>query len=396
MIRKFIFWTHLLTGTTLGLIILSMSITGMMLAFEPQIVEFAERNQRNIVLNETHNKKQTLKLLTQQAINLNPTYSLSGITIDSKPNASFSANFGEKGGTLYLNPYNGELLGRGSQTHNFMNKIENWHRWLGNKKIGKPITDAAVIGFLLLLFSGIIIWWPKNWNLSSIQAITIFNPNLKGKARDWNWHNVIGFWLSPLILMTTVTGIIMSYTWANDLLYRITGNEPPFKQQRSDPSKNKKPEQKPHKNEPQNIQQKMDPILLSNLTQYIEQATEKAPDWDSITVRFPQKSDAPVSVWITQEKNGQPDHRSQLNLNPSTVKILEWKPATEQNLGLKLRIWTKNLHTGTAFDLWGQTLAFLSASGISVLVWTGIALAWRRFQAWKIRKEKNKILTTEK
>ncbi|MEI9892584.1 MAG: hypothetical protein WDN28_01340 [Chthoniobacter sp.] len=31
----------------------------------------------------------------------------------------------------------------------------------------------------------------------------------------------------PLLLIITLTGVIMSYAWANDLLYRLTGNEPP-------------------------------------------------------------------------------------------------------------------------------------------------------------------------
>jgi uncharacterized iron-regulated membrane protein len=42
-------------------------------------------------------------------------------------------------------------------------------------------------------------------------------------------------------------------------------------------------------------------------------------------------------------------------------------------------------HTGEAGGLAGQTIAFLASAGGSVLVWTGIALAWRRFRSWRRR-----------
>ena len=47
-VHRAIFWLHLLTGTLAGLVILVMSVTGVLLAFEPQIVEYAERDLRRV------------------------------------------------------------------------------------------------------------------------------------------------------------------------------------------------------------------------------------------------------------------------------------------------------------------------------------------------------------
>lgn len=44
--RAFLFWTHLLVGVTAGALILFMSATGVLLAFEPQITEWLERDRR--------------------------------------------------------------------------------------------------------------------------------------------------------------------------------------------------------------------------------------------------------------------------------------------------------------------------------------------------------------
>jgi uncharacterized iron-regulated membrane protein len=43
------------------------------------------------------------------------------------------------------------------------------------------------------------------------------------------------------------------------------------------------------------------------------------------------------------------------------------------------------LHTGRIAGTAGQALALISAAGIIVLVWTGFAMAWRRFQSWRAR-----------
>jgi uncharacterized iron-regulated membrane protein len=39
----------------------------------------------------------------------------------------------------------------------------------------------------------------------------LFRPGLAGRARDFNWHNVIGIWCAPVLLVLTLTGAIMSY-----------------------------------------------------------------------------------------------------------------------------------------------------------------------------------------
>jgi len=45
-VHPVIFWLHLLTGTLAGLVVLVMAVTGILLAFEPQIVGLAGRCRR--------------------------------------------------------------------------------------------------------------------------------------------------------------------------------------------------------------------------------------------------------------------------------------------------------------------------------------------------------------
>jgi uncharacterized iron-regulated membrane protein len=48
-VRPLVFWLHLLVGVTAGAVIGFMSVTGVLLAFEPQITEWLERDHRIVV-----------------------------------------------------------------------------------------------------------------------------------------------------------------------------------------------------------------------------------------------------------------------------------------------------------------------------------------------------------
>ena len=112
-----------------------------------------------------------------------------------------------------------------------LHEIVDWHRWLGtegeSRAIGKAITGACNLAFFWLAVTGVYLWWPHSWKWRGLKTSLVFQRRLSGKARDWNWHNVIGFWSSSVLVVLTLTAAVMSYPWANDLLYTLTGSEPP-------------------------------------------------------------------------------------------------------------------------------------------------------------------------
>jgi len=66
-------------------------------------------------------------------------------------------------------------------------------------------------------------------------------------------------------------------------------------------------------------------------------------------------------------------------LHPFTGKILRQVTFADQSAGRRLRTWARFLHTGEALGAWGQLLAGLACVAGCVLVYTGLALAFRRF-----------------
>jgi len=117
----------------------------------------------------------------------------------------------------------------------FFSGVENWHRWIAlpgdGRPVGKAITGACNLMFLFLAISGIYIWFPRKIAWKSLRPVLWFRRGVRGKARDFNWHNVIGFWTSLVLIVLTLTASVMSYQWANNLLYTLTGNDVPQQQQ---------------------------------------------------------------------------------------------------------------------------------------------------------------------
>ncbi len=166
------------------------------------------------------------------------------------------------------------------------------------------------------------------------------------------------------MLLIILTGLIMSYGWANNLLFRVTGNEPPPVRQRE--------ERGPPK--PRSIPN------LNGLDALLIQAQQSNPGWRSISLLMPQSPEAPVPLMVDRGGRGQPHLRTMLNLDLAKQQISRSKDDfSQQNLGRRLRMYARFLHTGELFGLLGQTIAAVCTLSAILLVWTGFALAWRRF-----------------
>jgi uncharacterized iron-regulated membrane protein len=388
LLHKIIFWTHLLAGVIAGLVIFIMSFTGVVLMYEPQISEYSEWKARWVIPGP-QTKRLSLDELVGKVREVNPEGRPAFITIKSDPAASIIVNLGREN-TVFINPYTGELLGGLSATHNLLHEIVDWHRWLGTKgesrAIGKGITGLCNLAFFWLAVTGGYLWWPHSWKWRGLKTSLICNRRLSGKARDWNWHNVIGFWSSSVLVVLTLTAAVMSYPWANDLLYTLTGSEPPPRAQGPvDPPQRTR--RGLGNTEEQRIAKPM-----ANFEALLTTAKRQVPGWTMLMMRFPPRPDGPVTVSISEPSAPHNFARSQLTLNRATAEVVKGEPYSENSTGRKLRSWFRGLHTGEAFGFFGQTIAGLASLGGCFLVWTGLAMAWRRFRSWGREVEEPSII----
>jgi uncharacterized iron-regulated membrane protein len=72
----------------------------------------------------------------------------------------------------------------------------------------------------------------------------------------------------------------------------------------------------------------------------------------------------------------------------ATGEVMRWEPFAAANMGRKLRVLARVLHTGEVGGVIGQLVAALASAGGAFLVYTGAALAWRRFRSWTGRSRR--------
>src|SRR5687767_14561064 len=129
--RTTFFWIHLVAGVISGLSIGIMCFTGTVLAFEKELVAWAERDARLIETPAAGATRLPLDLLQRKLREANPDARPTGLVLQNAPNAAVAFTSGRSSG-LYVNPYTGEVRQpKSSAMATFMHTMVDWHRYLG-------------------------------------------------------------------------------------------------------------------------------------------------------------------------------------------------------------------------------------------------------------------------
>jgi uncharacterized iron-regulated membrane protein len=360
-IRQALFWAHLGLGIAVGLVIAVLAATGMILACEEPALAWAERGIRRL---ERPTAPLPMDALAGRVLKESGAKAISGFSAERDPMLAWRFQLGRDHSVL-VNPSDGRILGRGADgLHAWFHKAEELHRWFlvegKARDAAKQLKNAANAAFLFIILSGIVLWWPKAWTPAGLKAAALPSLMLKGKARDFNWHSSLGLIFWPAILTVSMTGLILSYAWATDLLYRAMGEAPPTRPAAAAPAKAK-------------------PAKAVPWAAYFNSATKQAPQWVRISARAPRPGQASALLTVVLEDLPPPRGRGTLRVQAESGQSQTWEPYVEQAKGRKLRLWARWTHTGQSLGWLGQAAAFVTAAVALLLVCTGLALSWRRF-----------------
>ena len=373
-LRSVLFWIHLVAGTIAGVVIFVMSVTGTLLTFQQSVLQILERSQR-VVAVPPGAARLGVDVLLERVRAASPDVQPTTLTLTSDPTASATVALGTQG-LVFVNPYTGEILGTGSaRARGFYRSVTNWHRWLAvdgeHRTTARAITGACNAAFLVLAVTGLYLWWPRQWTAKHVSAVALFRSGLRGKARDFNWHNVIGFWSAPVLIVLTMTGMVISYPWASNLVYTLTGSPRPVAAGRGAGTNRAEP---------------AGAVAPASLESLVARAEQRLPTWRTMIIRLPPRPGGPVSFSMSDREHWNSFARSTLAENGVTGAETSWEPYAQANRGQKLRGWMRFAHTGELGGRMGELVAGLASAGGAFLVWTGISLALRRFAAWSARR----------
>lgn len=196
---------HLWLGLATGLVVFIISVTGALYIFEEEIRDFTQKDFRYVRLQEK--PFVGLDKVIAGFEKLSPKDGLRLIRIeDAQPNATVEIT-SKKGKVYYFDPYDGTLVKKGGE--DWLQVVEHIHISLLLGKTGKFIIQWSVVIFVLMLITGLVLWFPGQIRLLK-QSFTI-KRKASFKRLNYDLHNVLGFYASFVLLITALSGLYFAF-----------------------------------------------------------------------------------------------------------------------------------------------------------------------------------------
>lgn len=364
---------HLWLSVPFGLIIMLTCFSGAMLVFEnevtqwlrPQVFNVDPQGRRPLPMDE---------VVRRVSATLPEDVQVTGVTAFSDPTKAWQLPLSKPAkASVYANPYTGEVTGRSDRLP-FFATMFRLHRWLLDSRPsgdgvfwGKVVVGTSTLLFVLVLVSGIVIWWPRTRKaLQNSLKITV----RKGLRRFWyGLHVAGGMYALLLLLVMALTGLTWSFDWYRTGFYTLFGvatqpettKKAPIPQQQN----NERKEHSPRQNETAETDR------TAHWQTVYEQLKQKNPDARQISL-----SDGSASVSINRFGNTRGADRYQFDTR--TGQLTGHTPYSDLDRSGKIRGWIYSLHVGSWGGLLTRLLWFVAALLGATLPLTGYYLWIRR------------------
>ena len=220
---------HLWLSVPFGLIITLICFSGAMLVFENEVMELARHELCYVKKVETV-PLPVDRLLEEVELTLPDSVFVIGISVFSDPERAWQVNLSKpRRASMYVDQYTGEIKGKYERPAFFVTMFR-LHRWLldsmkadGGVFWGKMIVGVSTLLFVVVLISGIVIWWPRTRKaLKNSLRISVG----RGFRRFWyDLHVAGGMYALFFLLAMALTGLTWSFGWYRTGFYKVFGVE---------------------------------------------------------------------------------------------------------------------------------------------------------------------------
>jgi len=400
-LRRVLFWSHLMLGVVAGLVILLMSVTGVLLGYERQMIVWLDGAPRvEVPAGGVRLPLDSLLVLAEV-----PRAEVASVALRAAAHEPVTVRFRERErAPLLLDPYRAATVQAPTDStgRKAVAALRRWHRWVGAeagelRTTMKAVTGASNLAFLGLVLSGLWIWWPRRLTWTAVRNVLWFRRGLSPKARDFNWHNTFGFWSAIPLFFVVASGVFISYRWPGLYLDRALGSESeraaaiealaatqPAGAGAAGGARGDAGERRRGTGTAEEaVPAPLPPV--ASLDAYVATVSARTPDWQTVTLTLPADGDTVVTVATAGGNTYRPDLRATLLLHAGTAQVSEVRDYASLSTSRKIRAWVRFGHTGEVFGVVGQTIATLATLAGVFLVLTGLALSVRRLAAWFTR-----------
>jgi uncharacterized iron-regulated membrane protein len=323
---------HLWLGLGSGLVVFIVSLTGAIFTFQDEIRDATQ--PWRLVAVPAH----TAPL---------PPSRLQAAVVASHPGAT---------------PYTGQVLHEQNMSTDFFLIVQALHMYLLlPPAVGEWIVGVSVAIFLVMLGTGLVLWWPKRKHERK-QRLTI-KWGAKWRRLNYDLHQVLGFYIAAGAFIIALTGLFMSFgSWLQAAsTIANTGQHYPLEE--TPPTVD-------------TLAAATAPALPLVDVAY-RQVRQQSPTADMVVVGPATDRKQPVYC-LTYEKALHYYHRDEYYFHPVSGQLLRALPHVTKSNGKKLGDLNYDLHTGQLLGLGGKIVAFLISLVSASLPVTGTLLWWGR------------------
>ena len=220
--NKILFNVHLILSIVFSIPLLIIGVTGAILSYQHEFEALINAGSKKIEkTGEMQSVEKILQSFSEQTGAKQPVR----LVVPKSDDEAFVI-YANRSDAYLVNPYTAQIIGKDRGT-GFVLTVMSLHRNLGlalsgNKtagEIGKQIVGASVVAMILLVISGVWLYFPR-LRRKFIEAI---KPNFKLKkyALFYNLHTSLGSLSAVIYLLICLTGLNWSYGWYNDAVMKL-------------------------------------------------------------------------------------------------------------------------------------------------------------------------------
>ena len=192
--------------------IISLSVTGAIYLFKPQIDAWVNREFRNLELREK--RYSPVEQITAAKKNFpKATFESYRLPENKKQAVVITLRENDRRILVFVNPYTLETLKAVGYNDQFIRIVRTLHGELMLGNTGAVLIELAGGWAMILIITGLYLWWPR----SASGAAGVIYPRLaQGSRKFWrDLHAVTGFWVAFFTLFLIVSGLPWALVWGS-------------------------------------------------------------------------------------------------------------------------------------------------------------------------------------
>jgi uncharacterized iron-regulated membrane protein len=379
-IKKIIGKVHLWLGFTSGIIVFIIAITGCLYAFQAEIINLTQSSFRKIPPQDVNLRLAPTKIkeIAEKALPGKHLHSVQyGLADDAAVATFYSLTENEEYYyAVFINPNDGKVLKVKNMDSDFFRVMlmGHYYLWLP-PAIGQPITIVATVVFVVMMITGLILWWPKN-KAAAKQRFSI-KWSAAWRRKNYDLHNVPGFYMTWIAIIMAITGLIFGWQLLANVIYKGVGGKKSLTY----------------------VEPLSDTTKLANIKTPLRQLAEEAGrgpepvdklwvrmqqehrDAETLEMHFPSDDKAAIEVAVNTNADTywKTDYRffDQYTMKELTVDHIYGRFKDAKGADKLLRL-NYDIHTGAIWGLPGKILAFFASLIAASLPVTGFMIWWGR------------------